>query len=500
MTDEKSKNAKDSGKESIKNDDSQKDMGITVKKSEDFSEWYQQIILKAELIEYGPVSGCMIIRPYAYAIWESTQRFFDKEIQKMGIQNAYFPMLIPENLFHKEKEHVEGFNPEVAWVTHGGDTLLPERLAIRPTSETIMYDSYKKWIRSWRDLPLKLNQWCNIVRWEFKHPVPFLRTREFLWQEGHTVFATKEEAEKEVYEILDLYTEVFEQLYAVAVMKGVKSDNEKFAGAVMTTSIETFFPNGKAIQCGTSHLLGQNFSKAFDITFLDKNGNKEYAWQNSWGISTRGLGIMLGIHGDDKGVVMPPRVAPTQVIIIPIIFDDSKDKVLQKCSELKEELLKHNIRTIIDDSDYRPGWKFNKWEVKGVPIRIELGPKDLESKSMKMAVRYYGSKEMLTGDIHNIVIKIHKSLDDIQNQMLENSRKMLKEATVECNSVDDLMRIVEDKKIAFAPFCNTKECENEIKDKTGAKTLNTPLNLKDEKHECINCGKPAKLFYFGKSY
>lgn len=476
-----------------------KEIGITVKKSDDFSEWYTQCILKSEMIEYGPVSGCMILRPYSYAIWENVQEFFNKEIKSMGIQNSYFPMLIPENLFHKEAEHVEGFSPEVAWVTHGGDTALPERLAIRPTSETIMYDSYKKWIRSWRDLPLRLNQWCNIVRWEFKHPVPFLRTREVLWQEGHTVFATREEAEKEVYEILDLYARVFEDLYAIAVLKGTKSENEKFAGAVFTTSVEAMFPNGKAIQGATSHLLGQNFSKAFDISFLDKNGNKEYGWQNSWGISTRSIGMMLAIHGDDKGLVMPPRVAPVQVVIIPIIFEDSKDKVLAKCDELKEELLKHNIRAIIDDSDYRPGWKFNKWEMKGVPIRIELGPKDLDAKSVKIAFRYNNSKETLSGDAHSIVTKIKHSLEEIHNNMLENSRKFLNSSIVSCNSIDDFHRVVEDKKIAYAPFCNHKACEESIKEKTGAKTLNTPLNSKEE-HRCINCGKQARLFYFGKSY
>ncbi len=477
-----------------------KDIGITVKKSEDFSEWYTQIILKSELIEYGPVSGCMIIRPYAYSIWESVQEFFNKEIKKLGVENAYFPMLIPENLFTKEKDHVEGFTPEVAWVTQGGDSVLPERLAIRPTSETIMYDSYKKWIRSWRDLPLRLNQWCNIVRWEFKHPVPFLRTREFLWQEGHTVFATKEEAETEVLQILDIYARVMEELYAVAALKGIKSENEKFAGAVYTTSVETFFPNGKAIQIATSHLLGQNFSKAFDISFLNKNGEKEYAWQNSWGISTRSIGIMLGIHGDDKGVVMPPRVAPIQVVIIPIIFEDSKDKVLAKCSELKEELLKHNIRTFVDDSDYRPGWKFNKWEMKGVPIRIELGPKDLDAKTVKIAFRYNNTKETLSGDTHTIVNKVKHSLEEIHNHMLENSRKMLKEAIVPCNSIDDMQRIVEDKKLVCVPFCNEKACEESIKEKTGAKSLNTPLNVKTEEHKCVNCGRSAKLFYFGKSY
>lgn len=477
-----------------------KDIGITVKKSDDFSEWYTQMILKGELIEYGPVSGCMIIRPYAYSIWESIQEFFNAEIKKMGIQNAYFPMLIPESLFHKEKEHVEGFNPEVAWVTQAGDNLLPERLAIRPTSETIMYDSYKKWIRSWRDLPLRINQWCNIVRWEFSHPVPFLRTREFLWQEGHTAFATRIEAEKEVFEILDLYAKIYEELYAVAVLKGIKSDNEKFAGALFTSSVEILFPNGKAIQGATSHLLGQNFSKAFDISFLNQNGEKDYVWQNSWGISTRSIGIMLGIHGDDKGVVMPPRVAPIQVVIVPIIFDDTKDKVLAKCDEIKKELEKHNVRTTIDDSDYRPGWKFNKWELKGVPIRIELGPKDLSSKKLKIVYRYNDEKEMIDIDTHHVAAYVIKKLDEIQSKMLDNSKKILKDSIVPCNAIDDMKRIVEDKKIAYAPFCNDKDCEDFIKDKTGAKSLNMPLGQKDEGLKCINCGKPARLFYFGKSY
>jgi len=408
-------------------------------------------------------------------------------------------MLIPENLFHKEKEHVEGFNPEVAWVTHGGDTLLPERLAIRPTSETIMYDSYKKWIRSWRDLPLRLNQWCNIVRWEFKHPVPFLRTREFLWQEGHTVFATKEEAETEVFEILDLYARVMEDLYAIAVLKGVKSENEKFAGAVYTASIETAFPNGKAIQIATSHLLGQNFSKAFDISFLNKNGEKDYAWQNSWGISTRSIGIMLGIHGDDKGIVMPPRVAPIQVVIVPIIFDDSKDRVLKKCEDIKKELEKHSIRAMIDDSDYRPGWKFNKWEMKGVPLRIELGPKDLDSGKVKASYRYNSEKELISIEPHHVAGHIVKKLDEIQKSMLDNSRKMLHDSIVPCNSIDHMQKIIEEKKIAYIPFCNTPSCEDAIKDKTGAKSLNTATGQKEE-HKCVNCGKPAKLFYFGKSY
>ena len=482
---------------------SESDLGITVKKSDDFSEWYQQIIIKSELVDYGPVSGCMIIRPYAYSIWESVQKYFDDSIKKLGVKNAYFPLLIPENLLVKEKNHVEGFAPEVAWVTHGGNSELPEKLAIRPTSETIMYDSYSKWIRSWRDLPLRLNQWCSVVRWEFKHPVPFLRTREFLWQEGHTVFATRKEAEEEVFQILDLYASVFEDMYAVAVLKGMKSNNEKFAGADFTSSVETMFPNGKAIQGATSHLLGQNFAKAFDISFLDKDGNKEFAWQNSWGISTRSIGIMLGIHGDDKGIVMPPRVAPIQIVIVPIIFEDTKDKVLAKCEEIKSELEKKNIRVHIDDSDNRAGWKFNHWELRGVPLRLELGPKDLVSGNIKIVTRLDGSKETHSIETHKLVDYLKKLLDDIHHKMLDNSRKFLNESIISCNTFDDLLRIVDDKKIALAPFCNNKKCEESIKDKSGAKTLNSPLGQKSAEEsglKCVNCGDLATLFHFGKSY
>jgi prolyl-tRNA synthetase len=326
-----------------------------------------------------------------------------------------------------------------------------------------------------------------------------LRTREFLWQEGHTVFSNRADAEKEVFEILDLYARVYEELYAVAVLKGIKSQNEKFAGAIFTSSVETLFPNGKAIQAATSHLLGQNFAKAFDISFLNQNGEKEYVWQNSWGISTRSIGIMLGIHGDDKGIVMPPRVAPIQVVIVPIIFDDTKDKVLKKCDDIKKELEKHHIRTIIDDSDYRPGWKFNKWELKGVPIRVELGPKDLESGKVKAYYRYNDEKELISIEPHHTAEHIVKKLDDIQKQMLENSRKILHGSIVSCNSIDDMQRILEDKKLAYAPFCDEPSCESFIKEKTGGKTLNMPIGQKAE-HKCINCGKPAKLFYFGKSY
>ncbi|MBW3016354.1 proline--tRNA ligase, partial [Candidatus Woesearchaeota archaeon] len=334
--------------------------GITVKKDENISEWYTQVIQKAELAEYTGVSGCMVLRPRAFAIWEKLQAFFDGEIKKLGVRNAYFPLLIPESLLKKEAEHVEGFAPEVAWVTMGGHSELNERLAIRPTSETIMYEAYSKWIRSYRDLPLLINQWCNVLRWEFKHPVPFLRGREFLWQEGHTVHADKKGAEKEVLVILELYKRVFEDLLAVPVIKGRKSDNEKFAGADYSTSVETFAPSGKAVQAATSHHLGQRFAKSFNISFLNEKGESCLPYQNSWGFSTRSIGAMVLYHGDDNGLVIPPKVAPLHVVFVPIMFEDSKEKVVSKCHEVAKHLEKTGVSVFVDDRDgYTPGWKFN---------------------------------------------------------------------------------------------------------------------------------------------
>lgn len=479
-----------------------KDIGITVGKNEDFSEWYQQAILKAELIEYGPVSGCMIIRPYAYTIWENIQEYFNEKIKSMNVKNAYFPLFIPESLFSKEKEHVEGFSPEVAWVTQGGSSELPERLGIRPTSETIMYDAYSKWIRSWRDLPLKINQWCNVVRWEFKHPVPFLRTREFLWQEGHTVFETKEEAEKEVLDVLFLYKKIFEDLYAVPVLEGIKSENEKFAGAVYTLSVETVFPNGKAIQGATSHFLGQNFSKSFNISFLNKNGEKEFAWQNSWGISTRSIGIMLAIHGDDKGIIMPPKIAPIHIVIVPILFDDNEE-ILLKCDELKKELSKitfngKKLNIIVDDRNYTPGYKYNHWELRGVPLRIEIGPKELKNNSIAVVRRDTGEKTVLNNKIDE---NIKKLLEDIQLKLFEKAKENLNNSIITTADFDVFKKSVDEKKIVFAPFCNNPECEKNIKEITGAKTLNAPVVQDFEKSNCVACGAHAeKWFYFGKSY
>jgi prolyl-tRNA synthetase len=476
-----------------------KDIGITVKKDENVSEWYQQVILKSELADYTDVSGCIVFRPRSYAIWEKVKEYFNKELKKRGILNAYFPLFIPEKFLMKESEHVEGFTPEVAWVTHSGDTKLAEKLAVRPTSETIMYDSYSKWIRSYRDLPLRLNQWANVVRWEFKNPVPFLRTREFLWQEGHTVFATKEEAEAEVMDILEVYRKLFEDLFAVPMIKGMKSDKEKFAGAVYTTSIETFLPIGKAIQGGTSHFLGQNFSKAFNIQFLDENEKNQLGWQNSWGISTRSIGVMIMFHGDDKGLVMPPAVALTHAVVVPIYTKD-KESVLKEAKKVAGSI--KGLDVIFDDRDeYTPGYKFSDWEMKGIPVRIEIGPKDIEKKQVVMVRRDTGEKTFVP--LKDINTKLKSLLKDIQKSLLEKAKKSLKASIVEVKTWDDFLKAIKDKKMVKAPWCEETECEDWIKDKSGgAKSINIPFDQpKRISGKCAHCGKTAKsMALFAKSY
>src|SRR3989338_5857521 len=380
-----------------------KETGITAEKDE-FSEWFSQLMLKADLADYTDVSGCIVLKPAAYAIWEMIVDECDKRFKKLGIRNCYFPLLIPEKLLSMEKEHVEGFSPEVAWVTEAGNTKLSERLAIRPTSETIMYESYSKWIRSWRDLPLKLNQWNNILRWEFKHPVPFLRTREFLWNEGHTVYATKEEAEKEKDQIIGIYKEVCEEYLALPSLVGRKSEKEKFAGAEYTISMEFYMPNGKCTQGPDFHHDGQNFAKAYDIKFLNKQGKEEYAYQNTFAISTRMLGVMFAIHSDSKGLILPPRIAVNKGIIVPILFEDSKEKVLKKAKEIEKILGKFDF--ILDSrEEYKPGFKFNEWELKGVPLRIEIGPKDVEKNEVVLVRRDNGKKEKKIKDIDKKVLE-----------------------------------------------------------------------------------------------
>ncbi len=473
--------------------------GITVKKDQDISEWYTQVIQKAELAEYTDVSGCMIFRPRVFAIWEKLQAFFDAEIKKLGVKNAYFPIFIPEHLLTKEKEHVEGFAPEVAWVTHGGNSKLAERLAVRPTSETIMYDAYSKWIRSYRDLPLKINQWVNVVRWEFKHPVPFLRGREFLWQEGHTVYAKKADSEKEVLDILELYRRVFEDLLAIPVIKGKKSENEKFAGADYSTSVETLTPSGKAVQAATSHHLGQRFAKSFGIEFLDESGKKSLPFQNSWGFSTRSIGAMILFHGDDKGVVIPPRVAPVHAVVIPILFDKDKELVLKESRKVAESLKKSFAVEFDDRDSYTAGWKFNEWELKGACLRIEIGPKDIANKQVVVVRRDTGKKEFIK--LSELSRHVEVTLEKMHNDLFAKAKNFLHENTARVKSWSEFEKAIKAKKLIYMPWCCTEKCAEQIKAKTeGAKCLNLPFGEKVS-GKCAHCGKQAEaVALFAKSY
>src|SRR3989344_83180 len=480
-----------------------KEIGITVKKSEDISEWYTQVIQKAELADYTDVSGCMVFRPRAYAIWEKLQQFFDNEIKKLGVQNAYFPLFIPEALLNKESEHVAGFAPEVAWVTQGGNSKLAERIAVRPTSETVMYDAYAKWIRSYRDLPLKINQWVNVVRWEFKHPVPFLRGREFLWQEGHTAYSDPASAKEEVLTILELYRRVFEELLAVPVIKGRKSENEKFAGADYSTSVETLTPSGKAVQAATSHHLGQRFAKSFGIEFLDENSQKSIPYQNSWGFSTRSLGAMILFHGDDKGIVIPPKVAQLHAVVIPIVFDKDKEAVLIEAKKIIDLLKKAGVSVELEDRDsYTAGWKFNEWELKGVCLRIEVGPKDVEKKQAVVVRRDTGKKEFVK--ITDLAKHIESELEAMQTDMFTKAKKFLTENTVHAKSWSEFEKAIKAKKLIVMLWCCIEKCAQDIKEKTeGAKCLNLPFeeNKTATKDKCVHCGKPASaVALFAKSY
>ena len=486
------------GKENNK-ESGKKEIGITAEKDE-FSEWFTQLMIKADLADYSSVSGCIILKPSAYAIWEKIREEVDKRFKKIGIENAYFPLFIPEKTLAKEQEHIKGFSPEVAWVTEAGNTKLAERLAVRPTSETIMYESYSKWIRSWRDLPLKINQWNNVVRWEFKNPVPFLRTREFLWNEGHTVYATKEEAEAEKEQVISIYKEICEKFMALPSLIGRKSEKEKFAGAEYTVSMEFLMPNGKAIQGPDFHYDGQNFSKAYSIKFLDKGGKEQYAYQNTFAITTRMIGVMFAIHSDSKGLILPPKIAQNAVVIVPILFDDSKSKVLKKAEEIRKKL--ENFNPILDArEEHTPGFKFNEWELKGIPLRIEIGPKDMEKDSAVLVRRDTNKKEIVK--ISDIAKKSEEILEDIQDSLLRNAEKKLKDGISKDSTLQGTIKAIKGKKIAFAPLCKAKYCEDILKSKTdGAKVLNIPekqMFAKEEK--CIICGKQADyIAYVGKSY
>ncbi len=479
----------------------EEELGLTVSKSEDFNEWYNQIVLKADLMDYSSVSGCIVFKPVSYALWEQIRDIFDSKIKSSGHKNCYFPMFIPESLLRKEAEHIEGFSPEVAWVTKAGDSDLDEKLAIRPTSETIMYESYAKWIRSWRDLPLLLNQWNSVVRWEFKHPKPFLRTREFLWQEGHTVHATEEDSQKEVMQQLFEYVDLIENFMAIAVIAGKKTEKEKFAGAVYTTTIEAFMPDGKALQMATSHMLGQNFSKVFNIKFVDSDEKEKYAWQTSWGMSTRTIGAIIMVHGDNKGIILPPRIAPTQIVVIPIMFKESKDAVIQKAKEIVKKLKASNYNVKIDERDtYTPGWKFNEWELKGIPLRIEIGPKDLEASEVVLVRR--DNNQKLAVKIKDLEKKVEQTLNEIQENLFKKSREHLNENIVEVHSFNDFLNVITSKKMPKAFFCGKIQCEDLIKEKAGGVTCRCiPFEQKVISGSCIHCGQPSNsVAIFGKGY
>ena len=476
-----------------------KEVGITVSKNDNFSEWYTQVIIKAELADYAPVKGLIVLRPDGYSIWESIKESLDKKLKETGHRNGFLPVLIPESLLAKEKEHFEGLNPEVFWVTHSGNSEIGDRLALRPTSETLAYSLFSKWIRSWRDLPLKINFWNTALRAEIKGTKPFLRTSEFLWQEGHTVHATKDEAEKEVADILELYKKTIEEELAVPVITGKKSDGDKFVGAVYTDTLESLMPDGKALQMGTSHFLGQNFSKPFDVKYLDENNTETFAWQTSWGVSWRLIGGMIMTHGDDKGLVLPPRIAPIQVVIIPIYYsNEEKDSVMQKAHQIKDGFSKTDLRIHLDDREQlTPGFKFNDWEMKGIPVRIEIGPKDIAKNQVVLARRHNRTKTSLGMD--SLTDEISSELKNIQKEMFDAAKKILDERVVRVSEYQQFKKQLDNGKMIDCSWCGNQTCEDKIKEETGADIRVIPAdNTKAE--TCIYCknsGTTNVLFAHG---
>lgn len=442
--------------------------GMEVKKSEDFGAWYSSVVVKTEMIEFYDISGCYILRPWSYAIWDAIRDFFDPKIKATGVQNAYFPLFVSKKRLETEEDHIEGFAAEVAWVTKSGQSDLEDPIAVRPTSETIMYPAYAKWIRSHRDLPLKLNQWSNVVRWEFKYPTPFIRSREFLWQEGHTAFATKEEADEEVLVILNLYAAIYEELLAVPVVRGQKSEKEKFAGGLYTTTTEIFVPaNGRAIQGATSHCLGTNFSKMFEIQYETVEQKKSFVWQNSWGLSTRSIGAMIMVHGDDKGLVLPPRAAPVQVVVVPIQRKGSEEIVLNAAKELADELKSYGIRVEADlRADKNPGWKFNYWELKGVPLRLEIGLRDIENESVMGRRRCDGVK--ITYQRNELCKMVKAELDNIHNTMFEKAKSERDQHILRAETWDEFTQALQRRAMIIAPWCELVECEKDVKERTAA--------------------------------
>ncbi|MBQ8174360.1 MAG: proline--tRNA ligase [Clostridia bacterium] len=465
---------------------------------EDFAQWYTDIVKKADLADYSSVKGCMIIRPYAYAIWENIQKILDTRFKELGHENVYMPMFISESLLQKEKDHVAGFAPEVAWVTHGGSEKLTERLCVRPTSETLFCEHYANIISSWRDLPKLYNQWCSVVRWE-KTTRPFLRTREFLWQEGHTMHATAEEARAETVQMLNVYADFHENDLAIPVIRGVKTPSDKFAGAEDTYAIEALMHDGKALQAGTSHYFGDGFARAFDITYTDKENKRQYPHQTSWGVTTRMIGGIIMTHGDDNGLVLPPAVAPIQVVIVPV--QQHKEGVLEKAAEVAATLRAAGVRVKLDDSDNSPGWKFAEYEMKGVPLRLELGPRDIEGNQCVLVTRTGREKSFhsLDGIGETVIAKLEEVRVAMYNKALANREKH----TYDCETIDQINAALAENGDGFvrALWCGEEACEDEVKAKTGVGSRCIPLNEKKHEGVCVCCGKPAhQLVVWGKAY
>lgn len=464
---------------------------------DDFAQWYTDIVKKAELIDYTSVKGCMVIKPAGYAIWENIQKDLDGRFKETGVENVYLPMFIPESLLQKEKDHVEGFAPEVAWVTHGGMEPLQERLCVRPTSETLFCDFYAKDVHSHRDLPKVYNQWCSVVRWE-KTTRPFLRSREFLWQEGHTAHATAEEAEERTIQMLNVYADFCEESLAIPVVKGQKTDKEKFAGAEATYTIESLMHDGKALQSGTSHNFGDGFAKAFDIQYADKDNTLKYVHQTSWGMTTRMIGAIIMVHGDDSGLVLPPRIAPVQVMVVPV--QQKKAGVLDKANDVWAALKKAGIRAKMDDSDKSPGWKFSEQEMRGIPLRIELGPKDIEN-NQAVLVRRDTREKVVTG-LDELTVKVQELLEVIQNDMLVRARGHRDAHTYVAADYESFKNTIEEKPgFVKAMWCGTQDCEDKIKEDTGATSRCIPFEQEDVAATCVCCGEPAKkMVYWGRAY
>ncbi len=464
----------------------------------DFAQWYTDVVKKAELIDYSSVKGCMILKPAGYAIWENIQAELDRRFKETGVENVYMPMFIPESLLQKEKDHVEGFAPEVAWVTHGGLNELQERLCVRPTSETLFCDFYKNDIQSYRDLPKVYNQWCSVVRWE-KETRPFLRSREFLWQEGHTAHATAEEAEERTIQMLNLYADFCEEVLAMPVVRGKKTDKEKFAGAEATYTIEALMHDGKALQSGTSHNFGDGFAKAFEIQYTDKNNKLQYVHQTSWGMTTRLIGAVIMVHGDDSGLVLPPRIAPTQVMVIPI--QQQKEGVLDKAAEVKEALGKAGIAADLDNSDKSPGWKFSEQEMRGIPVRVELGPKDIAAGKCVLVRR--DTREKVECPLEDVTKAVPELLETMQKEMFERAKAHRDAHIYDAHNYEEFKRTVNNKPgFIRGMWCGEQACEDQIKEETTATSRCMPFNDQEQISDvCVCCGKPAhKLIYWGKAY